>query len=221
MSGTEYPGQQQLDTESSDFNTLQFIIKRALGKTSTATLVQVKKVTTTGLVAAVGQVDVLPLVNLQDGLGTNYKHQMVHNLPYFRLQGGAEKAIILDPKVGDIGVAVFADRDISAVKKNKAQAQPGSYRRFDMADGLFFPCFLGGKPTCYLRFADNDDIIASPDDQNVFVKIQKDQTISMTVDNGNTALTMTAGQIELKVGGSKLTITASLIQLLASLIELN
>jgi hypothetical protein len=39
-------------------------------------------------------------------------------VPYFRVQGGAD-AIIIDPKVGDLGIAVFCSRDITGVKRSK------------------------------------------------------------------------------------------------------
>ncbi len=191
---TYYPGQHIPSTPTSPFNERHFHIERVLSRVSTATLAQVKKVTTTGQVAAVGQVDLLPLVNMQDGTGKQFKHQVVHNIPYFRLQGGT-KAIILDPKVNDIGIAVFADRDISAVKKNKKQGPPGSWRRFDFADGLFFPCFLGGQPTSYVQFKDDGTIVVSPDNG----------TTTVTVDH--------AGKVQANVGGFKFSIQPSRMDL--------
>ena len=158
-----YPGHHIPTTPASELNQRQFHMERVLSRVSSATLVQVKKVTNKGEVKEVGTVDVLPLVNMQDGFAKQFKHQVVHGIPYFRLQGGADKAVILDPKVNDIGVMVLADRDISKVKKTKAQAPPGSWRRFDMADGLFFPCFLGGKPKCYVQFTDDLQVNISPD----------------------------------------------------------
>lgn len=177
-----YPGQHTPTTPTSPFNERHFHIERVLSRVSTATLAQVQKVTTSGLVADVGQVNILPLVNMQDGSGKQFKHQVVNNVPYFRLQGGT-KAIIMDPKVGDTGVAVFADRDISSVKKTKKQGPPGSWRRFDFADGLFFPCFLGSAPTSYLQFKDDGSIVISP-------------------DNGTTTITVdVAGKVQINVGG--------------------
>lgn len=170
-----YPGQESPRSDKSEFNKQRFMVEQMTARMSTATLVQVKKVTNKGEVEKTGFVDVLPLVNMIDGLGKTFKHGVVHNIPYFRIQGGASKAIIMDPKVGDIGVAIFADRDISSVKRNRKQSPPGSFRRFDMADGLFFPCFLGDKPTCYVRFTDDDKIIASPDDNKTTITIEKDK----------------------------------------------
>lgn len=156
-----FPGQQTLSSDTEGFNNDAYLIERMLARVSTATLVTVKSVTTTGQVAPVGMVGVQPMVKLADGAGKVFDHGKLHNLPYFRLQGGGTKAVIMDPKVGDIGIAIFADRDISSVKKNKKASAPGSWRRFDMADGLYIGGFLGGTPTCYIRFTDDDKIILS------------------------------------------------------------
>lgn len=185
MPNKDYPGLELPETQSTEFNVLEFMISRLMGRMSTATLVKITKVSNTGTVAAVGQVSVQPLVKMQDSQGKVFSHGEVHNLPYFRYQGGSGKAIILDPKVGDIGIAVFGDRDLSSVKTNKKESQPGSFRRFDMADGMFFGCFLGEAPTCYVQFTDDNKIVISP-------------------DNGVTSLKVEAG---------KITLTAALIDM--------
>lgn len=174
-----FPGQQMLSSDTSEFNLQSFLVDRILSRISTATLVKVVSVSTTGQVAPVGKVAVTPLVKMVDGNGKVFEHGKLHNLPYFRLQGGSGKAIIMDPKVGDIGIAIFADRDISAVKKNKKTSQPGSYRRFDMADGLYIGGFLAEAPTCYIRFTDDNKIIASVGDTNPFQVVLADSHVQM------------------------------------------
>ena len=139
-----------LDT-ASDFNVDALTIKRFLTTFRTAAVVQVISCTNSGDLAAVGFVDVQPMVNMLDGLGNAMPHGTVYNIPYFRVQGGTN-AVIIDPEVGDIGLAIFADRDISAVKVNRAVSNPGSFRRADMADGLYFGGFLNAVPTQYFRF---------------------------------------------------------------------
>lgn len=146
-----FAGQWSPNDDTSDFNAILFLVRQTLGLISTATLVQVKAVTNAGEVSPVGTVDVLPLVNLLDGLGNSSVHGKLYKLPYFRLQGGLN-AVIMDPQVNDLGIAIFADRDISSVKANKAQSNPGSRRRFDMADGLYIGGFLNAQPTQYVRF---------------------------------------------------------------------
>lgn len=147
-----YAGYLDATSDTSHFNTQAFLIEQILGLVRTASLVQVKSVTNSGGVSPVGTMSVLPLVNLLDGQGKSSSHGNINNVIYARLQGGAN-AIILDPQVGDIGIAVFADRDISSVKANKARANPGSWRCFDMADAVYLMTVLGASPTQYVQFS--------------------------------------------------------------------
>ena len=183
----------RLDSQTSDFSAHLHMADQAIGRMSKAMLVQVKKATSKGEVAAPGQVNVLPMVKMQDALGNVHSHGSVNNLPYFRLQSGT-KGIIMDPKAGDIGLAIYADRDISAVKKNRKESQPGSFRQHDMADGMLFPSFLGDAPTCYIRFTDDNKIIISP-------------------DNGTTIVTIEAGKAQIKVGDMKFSMQSSRIDI--------
>jgi hypothetical protein len=148
-------GLQDPESGVTEYNALSFLVRQMLAELSTSTLVKVTKVTNSGGVAAVGFVDVQPLVDQQDGFGNAVPHGVLHNLPYFRMQGGVN-AVILDPAVGDIGFAVFADKDISVVKNTKKQASPGSARRFSMSDGIYLGGVLNGAPTNYVQFSGND-----------------------------------------------------------------
>ena len=156
-----YTGQQRPNDGSSSLNSTAFMVQQLLARISTLTLVKVMAVTTDGGVAPVGFVDVLPLVNQLDGAGNATPHGTVFGLPYLRLQGGAN-AIILDPAVGDIGICGFASRDISSVKATKAVANPGSLRRFDMADGMFLGGTLNAAPTQYVQFNADGITLVSP-----------------------------------------------------------
>lgn len=163
--GAGYTGHQEPTAGASEFNVMYFIIKNLLGRMATATLVQVKNVTNAGEDAQVGFVDILPLVNQQDGNGNQIPHGVIFGVPYMRLQGGAN-AVILDPQVGDIGMAVFASRDISSVVVNRAaanpQSPPGSWRQYDMADALYIGGFLNGIPTQYVQFNADGITVHSP-----------------------------------------------------------
>lgn len=166
MSGTPnngigFRGFQQPETASSDINAQAFLVQSILSRIATATLVQVTAVTNAGSVSPVGFVDILPLVNQTDGAGNAVPHKGISHCPYFRLQGGAN-AVILDPQVGDIGIAVFASRDISSVMANKGQANPGSWRRFDMADGLYVGGVLNGTPSQIIQFSAEGITLTSP-----------------------------------------------------------
>ena len=154
-------GQADLASIASEYGALSFLVSQIINMRSTVQLVRVQAVTNAGGMAAAGTVDVLPLVNQLDGQRNTVPHGTVFGLPYVRLQGGAN-AVILDPQVGDIGIAVIADRDISAVKASKAQANPGSMRRGSFADGLYIGGVLNGAPAQVVRFAADGIHVTSP-----------------------------------------------------------
>lgn len=157
---TSFPGQLGLPDTNSEVDLINFIVRQALGRIGT---IKVVKVTALkgggGALAAPGMVSIQPLVNQLDGTGQATPNGLVHNVPYIRAQGG-KNAIISDPVVGDIGIAFIADRDISAVKASKAQANPGSYRRFDMADAIYLGGMLNGVPNQTIQFTDTGLTIA-------------------------------------------------------------
>ena len=142
---------------ASEYAALQFVVESILKRVQTALPVKVVAVTTDGSVAPVGRVDVVPLVNQVSGDGTAVPHATIFNVPYSRLQGG-DNAVILDPQVGDIGVCVFASRDISAVKAapqaavDSGGANPGSARTYNFADGIYLGGILNGTPTQFVQF---------------------------------------------------------------------
>lgn len=163
--------QQRPSDVATEYGALRFIIEMLMSRTATATLVRVVACTNDGGLTAVGTVDVQPLVAQIAGDGSVWPHGQLYKLPYCRLQGGAN-AVILDPKPGDLGLVVFASRDISAIKSTtgKAQAadpatrgiQPGSFRQFDMSDGLYVGGLLNGVPTAYVRFSETGIEVLSP-----------------------------------------------------------
>ena len=152
MSEFGYTGIATSSSDKSEFNAIQFAIEQALSRVNTATLVKVVAVTNSGGLSPVGFVDVQPLVNQVDGAKNATPHGVVNSLPYTRIQGGSN-AIIIDPQVGDIGIAVFASHDITTAATTKAQANPGSWRRFSMADGLYIGGVLNGTPSQYVQFS--------------------------------------------------------------------
>lgn len=184
-----YTGEQRPGSASSDFNAISFLVQSLMSGMATATLVQVKGVTNSGGVAPVGFVDIQPMVNQVDGIGQAVAHGTIYKCPYQRMQGGAN-AIILDPQVGDIGIAVFADRDISSATSNKAPANPGSRRRFDMADGLYLGGCLNAAPTQYVEFSTTGIRIHSP--AQVWLDAQDVRIDCQTLEiNASTSATMT------------------------------
>jgi len=215
-----YAGQQRPENRNSDYNAIAFTVAQLLNQRNHATLVQVKAVTNDGGVSPVGFVDVLPLVNQLDGNNNAIEHVVVHNVPYNRLQGGTD-AVILDPKVGDIGLAVFADKDISSVKANKAQANPGSKRRGSMSDGLYFGGFLNGTPSQYVQFSAGGINVVSPTKISLQApQVEVDASTSFTVTSPqstfsakvtiNGLLTWTAGMIGSAASGVAAAVTGTI-----------
>lgn len=171
-------GQLGITGAGSDFNQHSFLVKQALNRVSTMKIVKVTKVKQgAGALATTGTVDVLPLVNQTDGVGNSTKHGTVFSLQYIRVQGG-KNAVIMDPEVGDIGLAIVSDRDTSAVIKKKGQANPGSRRRFDISDGVYLGGILNGVPEQYIRFTSTGVIIADKNENIV------------TLQSGSNAITV-------------------------------
>lgn len=145
-----------------DYNSIIFAAQQLLQKMQTATLVQVVSCTVDGALGPIGTVNVTPLVNQVDPNGNPTPHTTVFGLPYFRPQAGTN-GIIMDPQPGDIGAAVFASRDISKVQSTQAQANPGSARQYDYADGIYLGTVLSAAaPTQYLLFAEAGITLATP-----------------------------------------------------------
>ena len=172
-------GQQRPDDFASHLSAMVFTISQMIGRINTATLVQVMGVTSAGGLAVAGTVDVQPLVNQVDGAGGVVPHGTIYGIPYYRAQGGAD-AIILDPAVGDIGLAVFADHDISSVIQNRGASNPGSARQFDFSDGMYFGGFLNNIPSQYIQFNASGITISTPN--NVVVNCTGSATV--TADGG-------------------------------------
>lgn len=141
----------------SEQNGLNFAIQQAMLKLQTSLPVRVMAVRNSGL-APVGQVDIQVLVDMVDGQGNTVQHGTISNVPYFRLQGGTN-AVIVDPSPGDIGMACFCSRDISAVKSVKDSAPPGSWRSHDFSDALYLGGFLNGTPTSYIQITDGGILV--------------------------------------------------------------
>jgi hypothetical protein len=144
------------------YNAQKFAMEVAQNGVMTCTIVKVLKVTTNNAVAAIGRVNVQPLVQMVDGIQRTTDHETVFNLPYIRMVGG-KCAVIIDPQEGDIGIVVSCDRDISGVKNSKKVSPPGSGRKYNIADGIFIGCAIADKPTSYVRFDSDRNIELSPD----------------------------------------------------------
>jgi hypothetical protein len=200
---------QPVESLSSEYLAQVFLIKSLIARAATVTLVQVVKVANTGGVAAVGFVDLQPLVSQVDPNMNPTPHAVIRNNPYFRIQGG-KNAIIIDPEVGDVGIALFASRDISAVSSTltggkatvgQKPISPGSFRKYDMADALYLGGVLNGVPTQYIQFAAGGITVTSPHPVTINgtdVNVNASAACNVT-STGKT--TVTASAIDLVGGG--------------------
>lgn len=181
-------GQAAPQVESSDYNTTVFLIQQGILKVQTMTLVRVLACTNAGGVSPSGTVDVQPLVNQMTGNRLSIPHKPLYKMPYQRVTGGTN-AVIMDPVAGDIGLAIFASRDISGVKTAKGQANPGSFRTFNYADGIYIAGVLNGTPVQYVRFTPAGIELVSPTE----VTIQA-PTITLDGDVNISGATVGAGE---------------------------
>lgn len=183
-----YAGQADPTTGRNPFNALSFLVRQIVNGNWTLTLGLVKEVHGGG-VGSPPTVDVQPMVNEMDGRGQSTPHGVIYGLPVLRLQGGAG-AVILDPKAGDIGVLATASRDISSVVNNRAPSNPGSFRTFDPADGIFVGGLLGAAPTRYVQIGEDG------------ISIVLSESVKLVL--AEDGITLTAGSAVLKVGSDGL-----------------
>jgi len=177
---------------SSDIGRLNFIMTAAMSGLRTAMPVIVKAVTNSGGVSPIGYVNVQPLVSGMDGNKNLMPHGTIYNVPYMRIQGGSN-GIILDPVVGDIGIATVCDRDISTVKNAKTVSAPGSTRKNDMSDMVYLMTIIGSAPTQYVQFNSSGITITSP--VNVTVNAPTAIVNSSTSVTMNTPILKVSGDI--------------------------
>ena len=165
------PGQSQL-----------FIITKLIRQIHTADLVRVLAVYPTA--GKVGFVDVQPLVQDQDTNGYVIAQSPIYKIPYFQLQGG-HSAVILAPVAGDIGLAIFAKRDITNVVQTQTQGAAPTQRMFNSADGLYLGGVLNADPTQWVKFlpAGGIDISAQGN-----LSLEASGTMSLSA-TGNMSLT--------------------------------
>lgn len=143
---------------ASQFNQQVFLIKQVLKQTiSTAIPVRVDSVKRSGESGGALYVSATPLVAQTDADGNLLPPVSIPRLPYFRLQHGTA-AIVCDPVVGDVGLAIFAQQDTSNLSGGTDPVVPGSFRCFDMSDGFYVGGFWGQVPKTYIHLEDEGTI---------------------------------------------------------------
>lgn len=140
---------------SSAGNAINFLIEQGKKEIYTSVPVRVVAVYPGD---STGYVDVLPLVGTYDGKKNYVAPVTLYHLPYSRIQGGAA-ALIIDPKPGDKGLAVFSQSDSSNVtSKSGEPQQPGSFRDHSMSDGFYIGGFLNQKPVVFVECVDDGTV---------------------------------------------------------------
>lgn len=126
-----------------------FVITKLLQGIHTCGLVQVLAVQPTS--GKVGFVTVQPLVLDVDTNKVVIAQTPIYNVPYMRYQGGSS-AVILDPVVNDIGIAIFAEDDITNVKQTQKPGAAATQRNHSTADALYIGGVLNPDATQYVHF---------------------------------------------------------------------
>lgn len=178
-----YLGALNVTKGQGEFNAFSFFVQSLINKICTVSPVEILAVNTTAQT-----VNVRVLVNQINGDGTPTPHGIINNIQYQRIQGGTS-AVIIDPVVGDNGYCVFASHDISSVKVNKGQANPGSRRRYDWADGIYIGGILNGTPTEFIEFTNGGGVtITTPGTHTI-------NAAGKTWTFGSAGLTMSDGVV--------------------------
>ena len=178
-------------------NQLHYIFHSLLrSSVNTAIPVVVTAVERNGDGSGAGYLSALPLIMQRSAKGESLPNTIIPKLPYFRYQHGTA-AFICDPKVGDIGLAVFSQADSSNVNGDNYEKPPASFRRFDMSDGFYIGGFYGKKPTNFVRIEDSGSIT---------IEAEKDLTVNAPkIDISCDTLNVNATE--------KVSLTAPLIEL--------
>ena len=190
MSDKELSANYDNFASSNPLNSMEFFIRSLISQVvSTSLPVVVTAVERKGEEAGAGYVTVKPLLQPRNNSGDGLEVTTIPKLPYFRLQHG-KAAIICDPKVGDIGLAVVAKQDISNINGSTTPKVPATYRKFAPSDSFYIGGFWGKAPEVFIHLEDEGTI-----------KIKAPTKISMEAPecevNASTSFTVNSSQINL------------------------
>ena len=144
-----------------------YIINNLIANIHTMMPVKILSVTIpTDSLAPIGRCEVLPLVQQIDGSNNVYPMGKIINVPYLRVQGGAN-AIVIDPQVGDVGLCGFCERDISIVKRTGELSAPDTRRKYDINSAVYMFTMMSGTPTQYIHFKSSGIDIKTTGDLNI------------------------------------------------------
>jgi len=153
-------GYRQPQDLSDSYNAFRFLFRQMTAEINTSIPCRVESVN------ADKTVNIVIMINQLLADKTASEHGIIYNVPYYQLQAGTF-GIIAKPVVGDIGIALFSSRDITALKKVAQAAQPtqpvnpGSLRRFDFSDVLYLGGVFNRDPESYIEGTDTTIDIVS------------------------------------------------------------
>lgn len=190
MSDKELSANYDNFASSNPLNSMEFFIRSLISQVvSTSLPVVVTAVERKGEEAGAGYVTVKPLLQPRNNSGDGLEVTTIPKLPYFRLQHG-KAAIICDPKVGDIGLAVVAKHDISNINGSTTPKVPATYRKFDPSDSFYIGGFWGKAPEVFIHLEDEG-----------IIQIKAPTKITMEAPecevNASTSFTVNSAQINL------------------------
>ena len=142
-------GFQELNTSFNLTNALDFFTDQKLKSIFTCDIVKVINVDEK-------TVDIQPLVYQVNGDNEIMKQEPIYGVPYCRQQAGMN-GIILKPQVGDLGVVVYARRDISSVISSGGENVPDT-RRFLSENDAIYLCSIASimsQPTRFIEFTES------------------------------------------------------------------
>ncbi|EMM8865308.1 hypothetical protein SGX41_001351 [Klebsiella oxytoca] len=143
---------------------------------------------------------VFPLVTGTNASGGSIENQDVYNVPFIQYQAG-NSSVQMTPRVGDIGLVIACDKDITNVKKTKGGGPPPTQRRHSYSDAVYITAIasLNDEPTEFAEFTGSGINIQSPGVVNINgLKILADGTLQLA--DGSVVDRHTHGGVE--TGGS-------------------
>ena len=132
----------------------------------------------------VGFVDIQLMIEQTNGQKKGNETAIICNVPYIRIQGGTN-AVIIDPEINDLGVAIFSSRDITNFKEARRQTPPATWRKFSISDAIYIGGIRNQKPVQYIHFRNDGIEIYSPNRVHI-------TTPTVLIDSDNTTINTSA-----------------------------
>lgn len=187
-------GSQNLTTNLTDFNALDFYID---GKLLQINTIKICKVTA---VNADKTLNVSPMVKKLNGKKEPLKANELKGFPVLRQQGGTS-GFVIDYSVGDIVLVGFCDRDSQAVIRSKKESAPSTYTPFPLSAGIVLGAVLFEDAQIYVKVTDKIYCVGNLD-VSKNVNIQNNLTVEKNCEiTGNCTISGNLDANKYAVGG--------------------